>query len=213
MDEHLKRRHRGTSTKRITKKKHLHQPLYPSRPTSKCCFAAFKPLALKSAPESASSASFSLSLCHASSIYIVYNKLSKPLYHELHLHISYTYMISSFRLRFASSFNEKRPHLITTSKPLSRSPISSFRELFIKLCHAQSTSTTSSANLYIMSFLHSTSYIPLPTTLRPYWKTTSPHFFKICMRFPSSPPQLPRSHRATKQSKQKKLKREYKLKQ
>ena len=72
------------------------------------------------------------------------------------IYISYTYMISSARLRFASNFNEERPHLITTFKPLSRSPILSFRELFIKLCHAKPTSTTSSANPYIMSFLHPT---------------------------------------------------------
>ena len=65
-------------------------------------------------------------------------------------------MISSSRLRFASNSDEERPHLITILRPFSRSSTLSFRELFIKLCHAKSTSTTSSANPYIMSFLHPT---------------------------------------------------------
>ena len=145
------------------KKKYLYQSFYSNQHILKYCFAVSKPLPLKSASQFTSSARFSLSLCYVSFIHIVYNKFCKFLYHELHLHVFHIY-ISSFRSRFASKSDEERSHLIIIFRSFPRSSTLSFRELFIKLCHVKSTSITSSANLYIISFLH----IFIPTTLRPY---------------------------------------------
>ena len=90
------------------------------------------------------------------------------------IYISLISAWSSSRSRFAFSSDEERPHFITIFRPLSRSPITSFCELFTKFLSRQIYPHQLNKLLHYELF---TSYIPLPTTLRPYWGTISPRVF------------------------------------